>query len=126
MANRRSFGYIRRLPSKRYQASYIGPDLGRHAAPDTFEANMDAKGGSVMSKIISSGEGRHPRDALLHATYWAHAYSLLKTIMNTAGAGSATERSHIDCDFPDRSPADHFPSQRDLDRLAALRVTPDV
>jgi hypothetical protein len=33
---RRSFGYIRRLPSKRYQASYIGPDLARHAAPDTF------------------------------------------------------------------------------------------
>jgi hypothetical protein len=41
---RRSFGYIRRLPSKRYQASYIGPDLARHAAPDTFEATMDAEG----------------------------------------------------------------------------------
>jgi integrase len=45
MANtRRSFGWIRKLPSKRYQASYIGPDLGRHSAPDTFEARMDAEG----------------------------------------------------------------------------------
>jgi integrase len=40
---RRSFGYIRRLPSKRWQASYIGPDLARHAAPDTFEAKIDAE-----------------------------------------------------------------------------------
>jgi hypothetical protein len=41
---RRSFGYIRRLPSKRYQASYNGPDLARHAAPDTFEGRLDAEG----------------------------------------------------------------------------------
>ena len=33
---RRAFGYVRKLPSKRYQASHIGPDLVRHAAPDTF------------------------------------------------------------------------------------------
>jgi len=30
---RRGFGYLRRLPSKRYQASYIGPDLARHVEP---------------------------------------------------------------------------------------------
>jgi integrase len=41
---RRSFGWIRKLPSRRYQASYIGPDLGRHSAPDTFETRMDAEG----------------------------------------------------------------------------------
>jgi integrase len=40
---RRSFGYIRRLPSRRYQASYTGPDLVRHTAPDTFETKMDAE-----------------------------------------------------------------------------------
>lgn len=33
-------------------------------------------------------------------TYRAYAYSLLKMIMNTAGADSATERSHIDLDQP--------------------------
>lgn len=33
----RSFGHIRRRDSGRWQASYIGPDLARHAAPTTFE-----------------------------------------------------------------------------------------
>ena len=41
---KRSFGAIRRLPSKRYQASYIGPDLARHVAPETFTAKIDAEG----------------------------------------------------------------------------------
>ena len=41
---KRSFGTIRRLPSKRYQASYIGPDMGRHNAPGTFTARADAEG----------------------------------------------------------------------------------
>lgn len=35
---RRSFGTIRKLPSGRFQATYVGPDLGRHAAPFTFDA----------------------------------------------------------------------------------------
>ena len=34
---RRGFGMVRRLPSKRYQASYAGPDLVRYTAPSTFE-----------------------------------------------------------------------------------------
>jgi len=42
--SKRSFGAIRRLPSKRYQASYIGPDLARHVAPETFTAKVDAEG----------------------------------------------------------------------------------
>jgi integrase len=43
MGTRRGFGYLRRLPSKRYQASYVGPDLQRHTAPHTFEAKIDAE-----------------------------------------------------------------------------------
>ena len=35
---RRGFGTIRRLPSGRFQATYVGPDLGRHSAPFTFDA----------------------------------------------------------------------------------------
>ena len=35
---RRGFGTIRRLPSGRFQATYVGPDLGRHGAPFTFDA----------------------------------------------------------------------------------------
>ena len=41
---RRAFGYIRRPPSRRYQATYIGPSP-RHAAPDTFETKIDARPG---------------------------------------------------------------------------------
>jgi integrase len=39
----RGFGYLRKLPSKRYQASYIGPDTIRHKAPLTFETREDAE-----------------------------------------------------------------------------------
>jgi len=40
---RRSWGWVRRLQSRRWQASYIGPDLARHYAPGTFGARMDAE-----------------------------------------------------------------------------------
>ena len=41
---RRGFGAIRRLPSKSYQASYLGPDLARYVGPRTFQARIDAEG----------------------------------------------------------------------------------
>lgn len=42
-AGRRGWGFIRRLPSGRFQASYIGPDLIRHRAPRTYTAKQDAE-----------------------------------------------------------------------------------
>jgi integrase len=42
VSKRRAFGYIRKLPSGRWQASYIGPDNNRHNAPLTFSAKTDA------------------------------------------------------------------------------------
>lgn len=42
-ANHRGFGHLRKLPSGRWQASYIGPDISRHNAPQTFEAKQDAE-----------------------------------------------------------------------------------
>lgn len=39
---RRSFGKIRKLPSGRFQASYIGKDGKRHVAPVTFDGRGDA------------------------------------------------------------------------------------
>lgn len=42
MSTRKSWGAIRRLPSKRYQASFIGPDEIRHLAPDTFKTKTEA------------------------------------------------------------------------------------
>lgn len=40
---KRGFGSIRRLPSKRWQARYTGPDTATHSAPSTFETRDDAE-----------------------------------------------------------------------------------
>jgi len=40
--NHRQFGFIRKLPSGRYQASYLGPDGLRRNAPETFATKSDA------------------------------------------------------------------------------------
>ena len=40
-ADHRGWGWLRRLPSGRVQASYVGPDQARHTAPHTFD-NTDA------------------------------------------------------------------------------------
>lgn len=58
---RRGFGSIRRLPSKRYQASYQGPDGARHKAPDTFATRGDAEGWlSAEKRLIDLGAWRPP------------------------------------------------------------------
>lgn len=42
MAKRRGFGALRKLPSGRWQASYIGPDTDRHYSPTTYQTRQDA------------------------------------------------------------------------------------
>src|SRR5664280_615995 len=42
--DRRGWGRIRRLPSRKYQAAYVGPDARLHQAPATFSAHIDAEG----------------------------------------------------------------------------------
>lgn len=42
MTSRNSWGAIRKLPSKRFQASFVGPDGERHSAPDTFVTKSEA------------------------------------------------------------------------------------
>ncbi|ALI26561.1 Integrase [Mycolicibacterium fortuitum] len=39
----RRFGKLKRLPSGRWQASYVGPDRQRHLAPATFKARADGE-----------------------------------------------------------------------------------
>lgn len=39
----RTWGTLRRLPSGKWQASYVGPDLARHVAPITYTARMDGE-----------------------------------------------------------------------------------
>lgn len=59
---RRGFGYIRRLPSKRYQASYIGPDLARHTASNTFESKIDAEAWLSAERLLISLESWTPAE----------------------------------------------------------------
>lgn len=57
--HRRTFGHLRRLPSKRYQASYLGPDGQRHVAPTTFQTKVDADAWlSLQSAAIIEGRWR--------------------------------------------------------------------
>ena len=41
---REPFGRIRQLPSGRYQAAYVGPDLVLHKGSSTFSTLLDARG----------------------------------------------------------------------------------
>jgi integrase len=43
-AGHRGWGHVRRLPSGRFQASYLGPDGQRHLAPMTYTRRADADG----------------------------------------------------------------------------------
>jgi hypothetical protein len=67
--DRRAFGYVRRLPSGRWQASYIGPDLVRHSAPMTFDTKLDAEAWLVAErKIMTSGDWIPPRREVMEAS----------------------------------------------------------
>lgn len=44
MAARRGFGLVRKLPSGRWQASYVAPTGSRVTAPSTYGARVDAEG----------------------------------------------------------------------------------
>jgi integrase len=58
---RRRFGWVRKLPSSRYQASYLGPDGCRRFAPETFERKGDAdRWLSVVEGEMVRGEWTDP------------------------------------------------------------------
>lgn len=64
MANkkgRRRFGSVRKLPSGRWQARYIGPDSLVHTAPNTFPSKRDAEQWlSVTEAEIIGGDWLNP------------------------------------------------------------------
>src|SRR5690606_30239644 len=56
-----TFGTVRRLPSKRWQARYYGPDGIRRSAPNTFERKTDAERWLRMLEVqILRGEWVDP------------------------------------------------------------------
>jgi integrase len=60
---RRAWGWVRRMPSsRRFQASYIGPDLLRHYGPGTYEHRMDAEYWlSAERRLIDQGLWTSPK-----------------------------------------------------------------
>lgn len=61
-ANHRGFGYVRKLPSKRYQGSYIGPDLARYSGLTTFATKGDSEAWlAAEHRLISMGEWTAPK-----------------------------------------------------------------
>ena len=61
-ANHRGFGYVRKLPSKRYQGSYIGPDLSRYSGLTTFATKGDSEAWlAAEHRLISMGEWTAPK-----------------------------------------------------------------
>lgn len=58
----RSWGTLTRLPSGNSRASYIGPDLARHAGPITYSARMDAEHWLASERrLIERDEWTAPR-----------------------------------------------------------------
>ncbi|WP_280334840.1 tyrosine-type recombinase/integrase [Nocardia wallacei] len=62
-APRRNFGRIRKLPSGRFQAAYVGPDLQVHTAANTFDIRARAEGWlSDERKLIDLGTWAPPTE----------------------------------------------------------------
>lgn len=60
---RRRFGNVRKLPSGRYQATYLDPEGSRRAAPETFRTQGDADRWLALKEAeLLRGEWRNPDD----------------------------------------------------------------
>lgn len=80
MASRRSFGKIRKLPSGKYQASYIGPDLVRRTGPSTFQAKIDAEEWlAARRREITQDDWKPPEARSKRVTFTTYAASWLAT-----------------------------------------------
>lgn len=73
MPARRGFGAIRKLPSKRFQASYVGPDTIRHTAPTTFETREDAEAWLAARRAEINGDDWQPPIRRQPLTFGEHA-----------------------------------------------------
>lgn len=66
---RRSKGRIRKLPSGKFQAGYVGPDAVVHYAPSTFTAKVDAEGWIAQELRLVERDEWTPPDARQAAKY---------------------------------------------------------
>jgi integrase len=79
--NHRSFGYIRKLPSKAYQASYVGPDGKRYYAPRPFVAKSDADGFLALEQTsINQGKWVRPAERNIYQTEALPSQQTLRSV----------------------------------------------
>lgn len=82
---RETFGALRKLPSGRYQASYLGPDGKRYAAPQTFDNMGDGRAWLSRKRLeISDDDWRAPRQDG-PVTFDAYAREHIDTRTNARG-----------------------------------------
>jgi len=92
VGHRRGFGQIRRLPSKRFQAGYTGPDAAMHHALSTFETALDAEAWLTDERrLITAGtwvapkgraalaQGNAPKTFGVYAESWLRRRDLKPT-----------------------------------------------
>jgi hypothetical protein len=112
---RRGWGHIRRLPSKKFQASYMGPDVLRHTAPLTFTVRSDAEGWLACERQLIERQQWTPpaqrkaeRKAMITLGQYAETWLAQRTLKHTT-------RLHY------RRCLAHFPP---LDQLPVEGLTP--
>lgn len=55
-SGKRGFGQLRRLPSRRWQAGYTGPDTAMHYAPSTFDTREDGEAWLAAERGLIAGD----------------------------------------------------------------------
>lgn len=71
-AGKRRFGRVRRLPSNRFQARYLGPDGQDHPAPTTFATRREAERFlSLVEADVDSGRWIAPSAGRTTVAEWA-------------------------------------------------------
>lgn len=102
MANkRRQFGRVRKLPSGRYQARYVGPDGQLRPAPETFRTKKDADDWLADKQTEMRRGDWHDPDAGKvpfgpYAAAWIRERELTTTTRQLYGS---LLRHHLDPDF---------------------------
>lgn len=104
--HRRGFGAIRKLPSGRYQASYVGPDLVRHKAPTTYQTREDAEGWLYKQRGAVSGDDWTPpaarKQAAVTFTDYADPWLEMRDLTpRTRALYTSLLRTHITPSFGD-------------------------
>ena len=75
MAGKRRFGRVRRLPSGRFQARYLGPDGKDRPAPDTFASKTAAEVWLARKEVeIRDGEWIDPDLGKVAFTVYAESW----------------------------------------------------